>query len=178
MCRAPNAILRVDSLYTHCFMRPERIMYMRKIFSLLIAAIVLAVPASADEGKRKCLADRVLISNARIEDSLVGDELKFDILNNLAWSIAGIRFQYSVNAGSDQWQASLEHDEAIEVIDGIKPNQSVSISLNAAGIPKDVAPPLIVKIAILDVTDSQKRQMINDIPMPNWEKTPSPEVCK
>ncbi len=151
---------------------------MRKILTLLSAAAFVVAPASADENLRKCLAERVLLSNAKIYDMLLGDELGFDIRNDLAWPISGIRFRYSVNSGGGAWEAALEAEEAIEIIEGVQTGQSVSVSLPVEGIPKDFPQPFLVEVILLDVADSQKRQVINDVQMPNWEKASSPEICR
>jgi hypothetical protein len=151
---------------------------MWKMFSLLLVATFVMAPALADENMRKCLADRVLISNAKIDDVALSDELRFDLLNNLAWPIVGIRFRYSIKSGSDQWKPWLEKDDAIEIIGGVKPNVTVSIAVAIQSIPKDLKPPITVEIKLLDVADSQKRQVLNDVQMPLWAKVPSTEVCK
>ncbi len=109
---------------------------------------------------RACLQRNVTVSNARIETSSFGHNIKLDVTNRLPWVISFVHIGYKVitPGRSVPWS---DEDFGMSISGGIEPGETRSISTNAFGIP-DIAKDLETSAQVLDVADADKRHLVGE----------------
>lgn len=124
---------------------------------------------------RSCLQSKVIVANAKIEETDFGRNIKLDVTNNLSWPISFVHIGYKVTTPgrSVPWS---DKNFGISVSGGIEPGETRSIATNAFGIAK-LANDMQTEAQILDVADAEKRHLVGEVYFMDHSKEPTPNGC-
>jgi hypothetical protein len=123
-----------------------------------------------------CMREKVVIANAKIVKSDFGQNIKLKVTNKLNWAISGIGVEYIVMSEGRKVPWSREKFY-LSIDGGIEPNETRSISTTAF-ISNEAPDILTVSATVLDVADSEKRQLIKATSIAGWSDDKTILKCR
>ncbi len=112
-----------------------------------------------------CIRAKVLIKNAQFPEpnnpyNVKGAKISMVITNNLTFAISAIRFNYVVK-GDERAVPVAQGEHTLTIAGGIEPNET---STGSAPTFKDLSKykVLVIKTTLLNVWDSENRELINN----------------
>ena len=110
----------------------------------------------------KCLRKKVVLTGAVIENDGKTDYLKFDVTNNLTWSVSGIIVKYTIQAknSSIPWKMSLT---APSISGGVGPGETRSIRVAVSKLPSPRTDDVFTFVELYNVADPEKRLLLAEI---------------
>lgn len=150
--------------------------------SLLDAGVLSDSDAMPRRGKSRaekaqaCLQERVQLQGARIEPDTFGSTIAFTARNDLDWALSGIHVQLVVvtEGRSVAWEESTH---AISIPGGIEPGEMRDMAFTAR-LPNATPNTAQARLTVLDVADSEKRQLVKDVTVMGWSDERSDRVCR
>ena len=111
---------------------------------------------------RQCIQERVIFTNAVVEQGSFGHTIQIEVTNGLSWAIAGIRIGYTITSAgrSVPWE---QDDFALSISGGIEPGETRTVRTSIQRIHSDAPSDLMVDVEVLDVADPQFRQLLRDV---------------
>ncbi|RBW63036.1 DUF6694 family lipoprotein [Ruegeria sp. A3M17] len=126
-----------------------------------------AAEAEAEEQKsaealfaqQKCLDERIVISNIRVEEGDFSKNLAFDITNNLPFAISGVQFEYVVK--QEGRSVPINKDgSSFSVSGGVEPKETKSLTYYYHG-PMGDAGKTFVETKMINAFDAVELPLLN-----------------
>ena len=70
-----------------------------------------------------------------------------------------------------------EDDTALAIAGGIEPGEVRTVAISLFSMPREAREPFDVRVTISDVADQDKRQLIGDVRIIDWDQEPSARTC-
>ena len=128
------------------------------------------------EAELDCLRHAVVVERTSVVRDDYTWSLELHIANGLNWPISGIRFHYQISTEGRAvpW---AEDDVVTSIAGGIEPGEVRRVT-----VPRDLTCParrgrFFTTVTINDVADQDKRLLIGDVRVIDWDETRSTRIC-
>ena len=129
-----------------------------------------AAPAVSDlDALEACVADAIVVSNARVEASGSSDFVYASLTNGLDWAIAGVFVEYTVFDTSSTTPPSTSAVR-IALSDHLLPGDTVDLTLGLFIADTPTMPPYRAQVRVRDVNDTAGLPLVGRKP----DQAPAP----
>lgn len=137
----------------------------------------VAQAASQKELLVACLQSHLPVTKANVVRGQYDRTLSFTVRNNLSWAISGVRVSYDIT--STGRTVPWSSDTGVRSIaGGLEPGETKELTYPLTFFPSDAPDDLAVMLRIVDVGDSQQRQLVGDVRIIGWREELSDQTCE
>lgn len=125
----------------------------------------------------ECLQSRLPVTNASVVRGPYERILTFTVANNLPWAISGVLVAYDITSKGRTVPWSSDNGSQ-SIAGGLEPGETKELTYPLSLFPSDAPDDLSVVARVVDVGDSQQRQLVRDVHIVSWSDELSDQTCE